>query len=300
MPRLAANWPKKLRRSGPIEVAIDFHDRPCYGQQEQEKGLWVRGEAKAGTTRFYRVATAYAIVHRRRVTLAIRFVLPKEQVMDVMAELRRTMRLRRLQIGCLYLDKGFASVAVYTYLRRCRQPALLACPICGKQGGMRALCQGRKSYRTEYKFNQEAAEAFTATLAVCRVFTTAKRTKRNKRRAEWLLFVMIELDWTPEKCRQRYRSRFGIETSYRLANKVLGWPTSPNPAYRFVLIGLGFLLLNLWVHLCWLYTQVARRGKRAFASNLFRQVRFINFLKHALERLYDIIDEITAPAAPLL
>ena len=81
---------------------------------------------------------------------------------------------------------------------------------------------------------------------------------------------MIALDWTPERCRQRYRKRFGVETSYRLGNKQLGWTTSPNPAYRFVLIGLGFLLLNLWVHLCWIYTQVAHRGRRAFAPSLFR------------------------------
>src|SRR5262249_33972736 len=38
---LAANWPKKLRRGGPIEVAFDFHDRPYSGKQEQEEGLWV-------------------------------------------------------------------------------------------------------------------------------------------------------------------------------------------------------------------------------------------------------------------
>lgn len=85
-----------------------------------------------------------------------------------------------------------------------------------------------------------------------------------------------------------------------MGNKQLGWTTSPNPAYRFVLIGLGYLLLNLWVHLCWLYTQVARRGRRAFATFLFRQTRFLNFLKHALERIYGTVNEIRAPAAALL
>lgn len=38
------------------------------------RGLWVRA-AKDGTTRFYRVATAYVIWRDMRVTLAIRFVL---------------------------------------------------------------------------------------------------------------------------------------------------------------------------------------------------------------------------------
>jgi len=297
---LAANWPKKLRRSGPIEVAFDFHDRPYYGKQKQEEALWVRGEAKDGTTRFYRVATAYAIHHRQRLTLGIRFVLPGDQNVEAVRDLRQTLLLRGLRIGVLYLDKGFSGVPVLKYLRRCQQPSLIACPIRGKKCGTRALCRGRESYSISYTFNQGKEEEFTAQLAVCRVFTTSRRTKRGKRRAEWLLFIMIALDWTPEQCRQRYRKRFGVETSYRLGNKLLGWTTSHNAAYRFLLIGLGFLLLNLWVHLCWLYTQVAHRGRRAFASSLFRQTRFCNFLRRALERIYGTVNKIRAPAAPLL
>ena len=297
---LATNWPKKLRRGGPVEVAFDFHDRPYYGKRKQEEALWVSGEAKDGTTRFYRVATAYAIVHGQRVTLAMRFVLPGDQAVEVVRDLRQMLLLRALRIGVLYLDKGFSGVPVLKYLRRCQQPSLIACPIRGKKGGSRALCRGRASYRTEYTFNEGKEDEFTAQMAVCRVFTTSRRTKRGKRRAEWLLFIMIALDWTPERCRQRYRKRFGVETSYRLGNKQLGWTTSPNPAYRFVLIGLGYLLLNLWVHLCWIYTQVARRGRRVLATFLFRQTRFLNFLRHALERIYGTVNRIRAPAAPLL
>ena len=295
---LAANWPKKLRRGGPIEVAFDFHNRPYYGKQKQEEALWVSGEAKDGTTRFYRVATAYAILHSQRVTLAIRFVLPGDQTVEVVRDLRQMLLLRALRIGVLLLDKGFSGFPVLNYLRRSKQPSLIACPIRGKKGGTRALCRGRASYRTDYTFNEGREDEFRAQLAVCRVFTMSRRTKRHKRRAEWLLFIMIALDWTPERCRQRYRKRFGVETSYRLGNKQLGWTTSPNPAYRFVLIGLGFLLLNLWVHLCWIYTQVAHRGRRAFAPSLFRQVRFLNFLKHAIERIYGTVNKIRAPAAP--
>jgi len=297
---LAANWPKKLRRGGPVEVAFDFHNRPYYGKQKQEEALWVSGEAKDGTTRFYQVATAYAILHSQRVILAIRFVLPGDQTVEVVKELRQMLLRRALRIGVLYLDKGFSGFPVLNYLRRSKQPSLIACPIRGKKGGTRALCRGRASYRTDYTFNEGRESEFRAQLAVCRVFTMSRRTKRHKRRAEWLLFIMIALDWTPERCRQRYRKRFGVETSYRLGNKQLGWTTSPNPAYRFVLIGLGFLLLNLWVHLCWIYTQVAHRGRRAFARSLFRQARFLNFLRHALERVYGTVNRIRAPAAPRL
>jgi IS4 transposase len=60
---------------------------------------------------------------------------------------------------------------------------------------------------------------------------------------------LIELDLSPRQARRRYRKRLGIESSYRGAGHVRGWTTSPNPAYRFVLITLSFVLLNVWVHL---------------------------------------------------
>ena len=59
------------------DVAIDFHDCPYYGTLSQADGLWVRGPAKAGTTRFHRVATAYVMLAGMRLTLAVHFVLPQ-------------------------------------------------------------------------------------------------------------------------------------------------------------------------------------------------------------------------------
>ena len=99
-------------------------------------------------------------------------------------------------------------------------------------------------------------------LLVCRVFTTARRTGRHERHADWLVFVQIHLALSPRYARHLYRSRFGIETSYRCEGQVRGWTTAKNPAYRFVLIALAFVLLNVWIHLRWLFTQVPRRGGR--------------------------------------
>ena len=81
----------------------------------------------------------------------------------------------------------------------------------------------------------------------------------------WLLFILIQLELSPQRVRWRYRRRFGVESSYRSAGQVRGWTTSRNAAYRFVLIGLSFILLNIWLLLCWCYTQVPRRGGRWLA-----------------------------------
>ena len=72
---LAAQIPRRVFKRA-RDTAMDFHEQAYYGKTEQADGLWVRAEAKDGTTRFYRVATAYVIWRAMRMTLAIRFVTP--------------------------------------------------------------------------------------------------------------------------------------------------------------------------------------------------------------------------------
>lgn len=83
---LVAEVPKRLWRRAQ-DIAIDFHDRPYYGKTSQEEGLWVRSQAKDGTTHFYRIATAYVIQHGLRVTLALHFFLPSDSIVSVMKTL---------------------------------------------------------------------------------------------------------------------------------------------------------------------------------------------------------------------
>lgn len=294
---LAAEIPERVKRRA-REVAIDLHDRPYYGKLAQAEGRWVRGQAKDGTTRFYRVATAYVMVKHLRVTLAVRFVLPDDDIVTLLDDLLNRLKTLEIRVARLFLDRGFNGIAVMDYLTRRKQPALIACTIRGKTGGTRALCQGPRGYRTRYTFHGQDQTSFTADLAVCRVFTTAKRTGRQPRKVDWLIFILIHLDWTPRQARQQYRRRFGIESSYRCAGQVRGWTTSPNPAYRFLLIGLSFVLLNIWVHLRWQFTQVPRRGGRWLQTKLFELSRLVKFIIRALEQHYGCVHEFTAPVAP--
>ncbi|MFZ0255981.1 MAG: transposase [Gammaproteobacteria bacterium] len=266
---LAAQIPSRVKRRR-CELAIDFHDRPDSGKSPQAQGLWVRGKAKDGTTRFYRVATAYVMLRHTRFTLAVRFVLPEEDTVtvldDMLEQVRKTLRIR---VKVLTLDRGF-DTAVMAYLTRLRQPAVIACTLRGKTGGTRALYQGRGSYRTRHTFCRRQAGEFTADVAVCRLYSSAKRTGRHPPQAGWMVFVVIRLNWSPQQARRQYRRRFGIEGSYRCAGQVRGWTTSPNPALRFVLIGLSFVLLNVWVYLRALFTQVPRRGGRWLDTKRFQ------------------------------
>jgi hypothetical protein len=297
---LVADLPPRLWRK-PRVLAMDMHDRPYYGKTSQEQGLWVRGRAKQGTTRFYRIATAYVVLKGLRFTLAVHFVTSEDTTVSVVQCLLDY--IVALGLPCQYwlLDRGFAGIDVQNYLDEQGLSAIIACPIRGKTGGTRALCRGRKSYRTQHTFSsQEGKKQRTAELAICRTYTTAKRTKRLKRRATWQVFILIHLEMKPQQACQVYRYRFGIETSYRCANQVRGWTTSSNPALRFLLMALALYLLNVWVALRWRFTQIPRCGRRKLHDKAFRLSRFARFIVQALENHYDVISQITAVAAPLL
>ena len=294
---LAAQVPAWLRKK-PQKIALDFHDEPYYGKSEQTTGLWVRGPAQDGTTRFYRVATIYVMESNMRVTLGIRFVRPEDDHIAVLKFLLRRLRAIQVNVGTLFLDKGFAGIQEMRFLHKAGFPAVIACPIRGKKGGTRALCNQTGSYVTNYTFCS-GKRSFTARLAVCRTFTTSKRTQRSKRKVVWLIYILIHCDYSPERARHQYRRRFGIESSYRSLGQVLGKTTSSNPAYRFVLLALGFFLLNVWRHFCYLYTQVPRRGGRFLDPALFQLSRLVQFVNQALDDVYGHLDEIAAPVAPI-
>ena len=114
-----------------------------------------------------------------------------------------------------------------------------------------------------------------------------------------MIFIVIAVDLCPRQVRRLYQKRFGVETSYRLSGQVRGWTSGQNAAYRFVLLGLSFFMVNVWVHLCWLYTQVPRRGGRWFDRERFRLRRFARFVVRALEQKYGCPRQIIATATPL-
>ncbi len=277
-----------------LEVAIDFHDQPYYGKSEQAEGLWVGGEAKNGTTKMYRVATAYVIKNGHRLTLAIKFVVPDDSTKEVVEYLLEQLQTVEIRIKCLYLDRGFGTIEIARYLKQIKQTAIVACPIRGSKGGTAALCVGRKSYRTNHIFKSQKHGKEEVEMAMFKGFTRTTKKGKKVRKAKWLAYILIEADekLSAKTVKQRYRKRFGVEASYRCAKKVRGWTTSPNAAYRFMLIGMSFLLTNVWQELQSGWTRKAQVGRASWNWQKFRLKRFINFLRKAIENVYGMVSEI--------
>lgn len=277
-----------------LEIAIDFHDQSYYGKLEQSEGKWVGAEAKNGTTKVYRVATVYVIKNGHRRTLGIKFVVPDETAKEIVEYLLNQLNKIEIEARMLYLDRGFASIEVARYVQEIRQKAIIASPIRGKTGGLKALCVGKKSYRTKHVFKSQKHGVEELEMAMFKGFTTSIKKGKKVRKAKWLAYILIECEenLSAKKVKENYRKRFGIEASYRCAKKVRGWTTSSNAAYRFVLMGMSFVLTNIWQELQEKWTRKLQIGRRTWNWQKFRLKRFVNFLRKAIENLYGLVNEI--------
>jgi putative transposase len=278
---LAARLPQALLDHG-VEAAIDEHDEPCYSKATELESYLYRGEAKAGTTRFFRIISLYVIYRQLRVTVAVAFVLPHDKTATIVDQLLERAQSLKLRIDVLYLDRGFCSGPVIAALQKRQQPAILACTIRGKAGGTRQLCHGRKSYRTDYTFT----DGTTVPIVVVATLVPGKDKLLHRK---WLLFVVLQLDWQPKTVFRYYRTRFGIESSYRILRRVRVKTTSRNPALRFFLLGFALLLVNIWAILRWSVARIPGRGPHRLDPLRFQFHAFVSLLRRAVEQIYGVV-----------
>jgi putative transposase len=147
---LASAIPVAMPRGG-LEVAIDTHDEPFYGKTPEMLTYTRKAQAKDGTSRFFRLASAYVIWHEVRLTLALTYVLPEDDLPGVVRRLLHRLAHLGFHATVLYLDKGFCSGEVIRHLQQVGQATVLACPDPGKRGHSR-VCRGRGSRITDYSF----------------------------------------------------------------------------------------------------------------------------------------------------
>jgi hypothetical protein len=116
-----------------------------------------RSKAKCGTTHFFTSATAYAVVHGRRYTLAMCRVRAKQSMDDVLRTLLARLATLGLRMKLLLLDRGFYSVWVLQDLIPCAWPFIMPAVKRGKKpttprgpSGPYALAAEKQSHWTTY------------------------------------------------------------------------------------------------------------------------------------------------------
>jgi len=227
------------------EVGLDLTDLPYHGKPAQIPEEICRGAAKSGTTHFHSYATLAIVHNQQRYEVALTFVWADESMDQVVDRLLDQVRRLGLRLRRAYLDKGFCRQEVYTLLRQRRLPYLIPIPVKGKSGGIRRLFTGRTSYRTTYTFNAGKKTAYTTDVIVIRRYSKGRYGRHG---SEWFAYAAYGMDRIPlAQIFDLYRRRFGMESGYRQLHQIRARTTSPNPTWRLLLVGLGFLLYNIYI-----------------------------------------------------
>jgi len=287
---LAGRLPRTLRRRSQ-RLAIDLTLIPYHGEPFRDENEVYRSQAKDGTSHFHAYATAYVILKGQRFTVALTAVAKGEPMKEVLQRLLKQARSVGVKARLVLLDRGFYSVEVIRYLQAARQPFLMPVVIRGLKAnhprgpsGTRVFAAMKKSGWFEYTLTSGSKR--TATVAIC----VSCRNFRGqwKRQGRWALVYAC---WGVEgrSCawvRETYRTRFGIESSYRQMNQGRGRTSTRRPELRLLYVGLALLLRNEWV---WLHFEVLsspRRGGRLIRLELLRLRAMLHWLLQVIEERY--------------
>ena len=261
---LQGHLPKALRRR-PQVIAIDLTLLPYYGADRKTNPHIVRSQAKKGTCSFFGYGTAYVIRKGRRYTIALTAATKSTTMAEIVRELLKQVRAAGIKVRFTVLDRGFYSVEVIRYLQHARTPFLM--PVVGHgrsvkdplgPTGSNVFKQYKTSGWSDYTLSN--AKKAKATVMIC-VKCRNRRGERGKTgREAWVDaywgIAPKRFDWVKET----YRSRFGIETSYRQMNECRIRTTSKRFEVRFLYVAIALLLRNLWVWLHHAVLSTPRRG----------------------------------------
>jgi putative transposase len=175
------------------------------------------------------------------------------------------------------------------------QPFQTIMPVSARSQRLKTMLDtAKKSYQTNYTMRSPQDGSVTMPLYVVGSYLKGRYGEHGH---EFQLYTVLGRPWrgTFAGLKRKYRSRFGVESSYRQMNRVRIRTTSQDPAIRFLFLTIAFLLLNLWRTLNWQYLSVPRQGGRYLDESRFRLRTFINFLADAICEVCPPIRAVSRP-----
>lgn len=230
-----------------FNIAIDLTWIPYHGQPYEDQKEMVRGIPKSGTTHFHGYATVSIVREDRRYVIALRFIEYGEEMADIVRWLLKRLKALKFRIRRVFLDKGFCSKSVFKGLGQHQVSYVTPIPVRGKSGGVRCLFLG-KSRKTTYTFNSPKHGQYTVQAVIVKRYS---KGRYGRHRSKWFAYAVAGLSAgiLPAQVFELYRQRFRIESSYRQMNQVRARTSTRNPVIRLRLVGLAFVLFNLYISL---------------------------------------------------
>jgi hypothetical protein len=286
--------PRALRRRS-WQVAIDMHLVPYYGEPHSSRNEIYYGQPRQGTTRFHAYATACIVQYGHRYTLALAWVRRHETHAVILRRLLARLREIGLKIKYLLLDRAFFSWVVTAWLQQERIPFLMPVLLRGRRPRKprphRSLHWIKRQRAGWYPYTLKRGKC-TAALSVCVAYRSYRHCRSHKRRRQKLLFAAWRVHGSPTEIRERYRKRFGIESSYRQMRQARICTCTRKPLLRLVFVAIALMLRNLWV---WIHATLLAEGRGEQLTLHLDQLRFKRLLEWLAQAVHAVLHDGSTP-----
>jgi putative transposase len=246
----------------PVDVAIDFTDRPYYGQPlDPKRRQYVRTKEERGTHRAHRFASLSILLPRFRLIASLRFHPSNGGTLRAVQRALHDFRQAGGQLKAVFLDRGFYNYAVLSWLKGQGITAVTPVRLGSRQ--RKRWERGHGSYTTTHTLKGPEPGDPPLELTIHVVVRYQKGKKWNRRGCQYWIYAVVG-EMPLAEVAKRYRGRFGIESSYRVMGQALARTSSRSPSLRLLQVGVAMMLQNEWVVLKLLYASEGRQGRAGY------------------------------------
>jgi hypothetical protein len=292
---MTQTWSRRLKRRT-WEVAIDWHLIPYYGKPQRSRNELYASKPKQGTSRFHAYATVCIIQYGQRYTLALTWIRRHESTVKILQRLLDRCHELDVKIKRVLLDRAFFSHPVTQFLQAQGLPFLMPVMFRGRKPkkkrartGLHALKNQKAGWYT-HRLTKKGAPPVK--VAICVTYRSFLHRKTGKRRKQKMHFAAWRIKGAPTEIRERYRKRFGIESSYRQARQARIFTCTRNPHLRLVFVAVAMMLRNLWV---WLHANVLADGRGNDMTLRLERLRFKQMLDWIAQAVVALLHDGSMP-----
>lgn len=253
---------KKAKLKGKVRIAFDYHEVPFYGDHDLE--FVHKNKAKLGTNYFFKYITCNICVAGYRVELGMKMLKKKEKSVDWVREWLERLLAIGIKIEWVLLDRGFYSISTCKMIDQLGlkflMPAKKFEPI-----KKLALQYYNKKIPNHYNYIlKNSCDEFKGTLIFATERGNLNVSRRDCQKAALSDKQVVKKIWVyftnwclPKDVRAHlraireipgiYKSRWGIETSYRMIDEFHIPTSSKTPSIRYFFFIFQALMYNCWI-----------------------------------------------------
>lgn len=222
--------------TAPVALAIDIHDWLFYGDKQTE--MVANTNPAQGTDKAFKFVTACVVTDGLRFTIAVEPVATKREKADAIEAVLQQAK-KWIDIRGVYLDRGFYTVDVVKALKRQEIDFVIRAPT------FPSLVGEEPTVQVEMGYEMGGSRPPYDTVTVTRF--TVPHSDSSQAKQTYFITNHEVTEASAEGFAERYRRRWGIETSYRVIGDFLARSRSTVYSVRLFYFLFAVTLYNLWV-----------------------------------------------------